>query len=104
MLHRYTPPSTQQRTTVKIIPTPGSNTSASGSSSVAAIISAVTSPISTGNSAAGTASQRSGASKRRQAEIIRFITNTSHQRTAMWRSARRAAAINRQPATTSAAQ
>ena len=103
MLHRYTPPSTQQRTTVKIIPTPGSNTSASGSSSVAAI-SAVTSLTSTGNSAAGTASQRSGASKRRQAEIIRFITNTSHQRIAMWRSARRAAAINRQPATTSAAQ
>ena len=28
----------------------------------------------------------------------------AHQRTAMWRSARRAAAINRQPATTSAAQ
>ena len=104
LLHRYTTPSTQQRTTVKIIPTPGSNTSASGSSSVAAIISAVTSTTSTGNSAAGTASQRSGASKRRQAEIIRFIKNTSHQRTAMWRSARRAAAINRQPATTSAAQ
>ena len=103
MLHRYTAPCTQQRTAVKIIPTPGSSTSASGSSSVAAS-SAVTSPTSTGNSVTGTASQRSGASKRRQAEIIRFITNTSHQHTAAWSNARRAAAISRLPATTSAAQ